>query len=137
MEDELSLIAGGSAEDGDEAVLETIIVRGQYGEQLNLLPPVFVKAIELGITIGAGALIQWAAIPSKENVTNNLFDPAKTSGDADGWDGDGNIVHGKLMTDGSSFWDMDGNGKYDVIDKVDDQGNYYRNIGDGFIQVSR
>jgi hypothetical protein len=46
-------------------------------------------------------------------------------------------VHGRpagksIMNDGTMFWDINGNGKPDIVTRFDRGGNFYGNDGDGW-----
>jgi hypothetical protein len=57
-------------------------------------------------------------------------------GQIQGWNGEGKLITGYQMRDGSSFWDTNNNGKMDLHLMTAPDGSVWQNDGDGWRQVS-
>lgn len=75
-------------------------------------------------------------IGARETWVSQTFDPSQVVQTVNGWNENGEHINGRLMTDGSYFFDANKNGVFDTWMKDDIEGNTWMNNGSGWVQVS-
>lgn len=130
MADELEKVAGGDADDGDdvpETELPEVIVTAQS-------PAAAIFNGLIGLVTGITGSVIGNSITNAQQAETNLaktFDPSTVTSNITGWDSSGNIVHGWLTKDGSTWWDNNGNNTPDQRMWKDSAGNVWSDWGNG------
>lgn len=108
---------------------EEIVVAGWQKVALDVAKTILV-------TLAGNAA--WDALSSdKESKVAAKFSAqsAQVIANVDGWDKNGQTVSGVLLNNGTTYWDMDRDGKFDLKFERDGAGNIYKDDGDGPVMV--